>query len=75
MESLIMTIFSLLIIGSFILGMAVERFMAKNTRREDGFYIIDDRNPDKMTVTVDLHKEHDDISKQKFIMLRVLEKK
>lgn len=40
----------------------------------DGFFIIDDRLPDKIIVTVDLHKDQEKIEKQKTVTFRVLKK-
>ncbi len=40
----------------------------------DGFFIIDDRLPDKTSITVDLHKDQKEIEKQKTVVFRVLKK-
>lgn len=57
----------------FFAGFHAGRLSSKT--KEDGYYIVDDRNPDKTVVTLDLHTDPRDVTKKRFVTFRVFEKK
>lgn len=62
------------VIGAFLLGIWIGRLTEKLEPKESGYYIIDDRNPEKTQITLDLHKDPDDIAGKRFVVFRVLKK-